>query len=88
MNKLDDWRKQIDRVDASIIKLLAKRFSIVEKIGKYKKENQLSSLDKHRWDMLLTENLNLAKSHNLSKDFIKKLFNTIHQYSLKLQKDL
>lgn len=84
-NKLDSWRKKIDALDGKIINLLAKRLEIVKKIGRYKKEHQLSPLDKKRWDKILEENSNLAKSHNLSADFIKKLFDIIHLYSLKLQ---
>ena len=87
MDKLENWRKQIDDVDEKILNLLAKRISIVKKIGNYKKQNNLSALDEKRWDRVLKLTLSKAELLNLSKDFIKKLLTLIHKYSLKIQNE-
>lgn len=87
MNSLEGLRKQIDSVDEKIFILLSKRMGIVREIGKVKKENNLSVLDKKRWDKILNSTLSKADTLNLSKDFIKKFYNLIHKYSLQLQKE-
>lgn len=51
---LDDLRKEIDTIDRAIIELLAKRFSVVKKIGEYKKIHKLSPLDASRWNALIS----------------------------------
>lgn len=84
-NQLEKVRKQIDTVDQRILNLLAKRLALVKKVGQYKKTHNISTLDQQRWSQVLELNLNNAKSLNLSGVFIKRIFSTIHQYSLKVQ---
>ena len=47
-NKLKSYRKKIDIVDDEIIKLLIKRFRLVEKAINYKLKNGLKKIDKKR----------------------------------------
>lgn len=84
-NTLENWREKIDDIDEKILKLLAKRKSLVEKIGKYKKQNNIPSLDEKRWNQILTLSLKNAESLKLSKIFVKNLMTLIHKYSLKTQ---
>ena len=83
--QLQNWRKTIDALDQNLLELLAKRMSIVEKIGKLKKEHGISVLDKKRWDKMLKCNLKKGNTLRLSKTFIKNLLTLIHEYSLKIQ---
>ncbi len=84
--KLAGWRKQIDIQDEKMLEILAKRFEIIKKIGKLKKENNLPVLDKKRWQKVLMSNLDKAKKLDLPEDFVKKLLSLIHQYSLRSEK--
>lgn len=86
-DKLEDWRKQIDALDEELLHILGKRFNIVREIGKYKKAKGIPPLDQKRWQTVLESQLSKAKLHNLSKDFIKKLYNLIHEYSLEIEAD-
>ncbi len=79
---LDNLRKEIDAVDSEIISLLAKRMEIVEKIGKYKKENNLPPIDNNRWQLLLQSLLQKADSFKLSKELVKAIYNQIHEHAL------
>lgn len=83
--QLDNLRKQIDAVDEKILISIAERMSIVRKIGKYKKEQQLSAFDEKRQAQVLKTNLGKGEGLKLSKKFIKNLFRLIHQYSLEIQ---
>ena len=76
--QLDDLRKQIDEIDTAIVNLLAKRMKVVEKVGKYKKENNLPPLDKSRWQEVIKS----------KKGFVKKIYNIIHEEALKIEKSL
>lgn len=88
MNKqIYNWREQIDMVDEKILSLLAKRGEIVKRIGQIKKKQNIPVLDTNRWDKVLTSLLTKGDSLGLSKDFIEKLFNLIHKYSIKIQKE-
>ena len=85
-NKLQGYRKQIDKIDEEIIKLLAKRFETVTKIDKFKKENNLSIIDNNRFQKVLNKVKNIASKHGISVSFIQDMYNLIHKYSCELEK--
>ena len=85
-NKLEEYRRQIDKIDEEIIKLLAKRFETVTKIGRFKKENNLSIIDKDRFQKVLDKVKNIASKHRISVSFIQDMYNLIHKYSCELEK--
>lgn len=88
MNKeIDNWRKQIDLLDEKVLSILAKRTKIVRKISQLKKKQNIPVVDKKRWDKLISSLLSRSDSLGLSKEFIEKLFNIIHKYSIKTQKE-
>jgi chorismate mutase len=86
MNKLDIYRKQIDKIDIQIIWLLKKRFDLVKnKILPYKQNLNIQIIQSKRYNQII-QNL-LQKSDRLvSKKLIKEMRNIIHQHSIKLQK--
>ena len=47
---LNDYRKEIDRIDDQLIALFAKRMETAEKIAAYKKANGLRVLDRFGLD--------------------------------------
>lgn len=55
--ELENWRKEIDAIDASMAELFGKRMAIAEKIGVYKKENRLPIHDPEREKEVLKKNL-------------------------------
>lgn len=85
MDHLEALRKQIDAIDERILTSLAKRMNVARKIGKFKKNQQISAFDKERWQDLLKSNVKKGETLGLSKAFIKNLLNLIHKYSLEIQ---
>ena len=85
---LENYRKQIDLIDKKILELLKERFVITDKIWLYKKQNNISVLQPQRYKQLLEEKIKLWKSYWLDEEFIKKIFDTIHTYSVKSQEKL
>jgi chorismate mutase len=85
MHTLDDLRHEIDKYDEKLLEILAARMNVAEKIGKYKKENNLTILQSGRWDELLKERSEKAVKKGLSEDFILKVLRAIHQESINRQ---
>ncbi|MEB0222521.1 chorismate mutase, partial [Pseudomonas sp. AB12(2023)] len=52
-DKLTELRNQIDKIDDLVIQKMAERMKIVEKIGNYKKDNNITILQVNRWDEIL-----------------------------------
>ena len=85
MSKLIEYRNEIDAIDTSIITLLAERFSVVKKVGEYKKEHNLPPLQPTRWQEVLDSRKAQAKELGISPECIQKIWNTIHEYALELE---
>ncbi len=84
--KLADLRKEIDAVDKDLLASLAKRAKIAQRIGKLKKAQGVPPLDEKRWQQLLDKILHLAGTMDLSRDFVKKIYELIHNHSLELER--
>lgn len=85
MHTIDDLRQEIDNFDNKLLEILASRMNVAEKIGRYKKENNLTILQSGRWDELLQERTQKASEKGLSEEFILKVLRAIHQESINRQ---
>ncbi|MDR2424388.1 MAG: bifunctional 3-deoxy-7-phosphoheptulonate synthase/chorismate mutase type II [Prevotellaceae bacterium] len=85
---LSKMREEIDLLDDEIIQKLSLRMKISEKIGQYKKENNVTILQMDRWSSIVGNRLNMGKAMGLSEDFLKKYLDLIHQESINIQSDV
>lgn len=60
---LDKYRDEIDSLDREIISLLDKRFEVTEKVGNYKKENNIPVLNQNREAAIITKLKQLNLKH-------------------------
>jgi len=84
-SQLEMLRDLIDRADEELLQVVSKRMSIVQKIGEYKKENNVTILQIKRWEEILRNQLQTGNNLALSSDFIKHLYLLIHDESIRLQ---
>ena len=82
---LAQLRGRIDDLDASLIEILSQRMKISQEIGDYKKKNSIAVLQSNRYNEILQQCINQAISKNLNSDFIKKIYEIIHEESIKTQ---
>jgi chorismate mutase len=83
MGLLNKQRKEIDRIDEEIVDLLAKRLDIVKEIKDIKNKNKLPHLDKDRFQEILDKRKQQAQELGLDLKYIEKIFDLIHEESLK-----
>ncbi len=81
-DNLNSQRIKIDKLDASLIKILGKRMKVVEAIGRYKAHNNIPALQPKRFEEILNKNIQLGKNEKLSEGFIRAIMNAIHEESL------
>jgi chorismate mutase len=82
---LEDWRDQIDELDLQIINLLAKRMEKVCEIGKLKKDAQLPIHNYRRQQKVMKYWMNQAEKNQLSTDFIRRIYEVVHEHALELE---
>ena len=87
-NKLEELRSEIDKLDEELIDILARRMMIVEEIGYYKKENKITILQLKRWRQLIHDRIEAGIKLGLSKEFILKLLESLHEETIQRQIDV
>jgi chorismate mutase len=78
-------REQIDHIDDEIMQKFAQRMKISEKIGQYKKENNVTILQVTRWEEIIQTRVALCKAMGLSEEFTTDLLKLIHHESIQVQ---
>src|SRR5690606_31987499 len=87
-DKLAELRQQIDKLDDAILKQIGDRMKIAEKIGEYKRDNNVTILQVSRWDEILEKRVQLAKALALSEDFTSKYLELLHNESIRKQNEV
>lgn len=78
-------REQIDLLDDEIMQKLSARMKISEKIGQYKKENNVTILQVSRWEEIIQTRISLGKAMGLNEEFTHDLLKLIHHESIQVQ---
>ena len=76
---LNDYRKEIDRIDDQLIALFARRMETAEKIAEYKKANGLRVLDARREKEKMREILD--KTPDDLREYVSSLYSLIFELS-------
>ena len=82
---LDKLREQINHIDDELMQLISQRMSIAEKIGEYKKNNNVTIFQQGRWNEVLEKALGKASKVGLSEEFITRYMDAIHMESINRQ---
>ena len=85
LDTLGELRQQIDVYDEHLLDLLEKRMKISEKIGRYKKENNITILQSLRWDEIMKRAISKGAAKGISVEAINEIFKAIHQESINIQ---
>ncbi|MEN8138437.1 MAG: chorismate mutase [Bacteroidota bacterium] len=88
INKLSALRKQIDELDHRLIAMLAQRMDVAKEIGLLKKESNVAVLQANRWDDIVHDRHDMGVEKGLSEEFMKRVFEAIHQESINKQDKL
>ncbi|BDD04031.1 bifunctional 3-deoxy-7-phosphoheptulonate synthase/chorismate mutase type II [Aureibacter tunicatorum] len=82
---LTELREKIDQVDHDIFNILSERMHLVEEIGQYKKENNVTVFQVNRWNEILKTRAEWAHELGLNEEFMADLFTLIHDASIRRQ---
>lgn len=85
INALATLREQINHIDDELLTLIGQRMKVADKIGEYKKRNNITILQTNRWNDLLARAFKKGEHLGLSKDFIVKYYDAVHMESISHQ---
>jgi chorismate mutase len=85
---LELLRREIDKMDAELLDIMNKRMRIVDEIGQYKKDNNITILQIQRWSDIFYDRLNLGSRLGLSREFLIELLQLMHEESIRRQEEI
>ena len=85
MSLLDDYRVQIDSIDAKLVPLFLERMAVTQKVGEYKKQNGLPVLDSGREQEVIAAKTALAHDPTEKAD-VARLYESIMAISRRQQR--
>ena len=85
MDELGELRSIINILDEQLLVTLEQRMKVTEKIGHYKKENNITIYQSKRWEEIIGRMLDKGKRKGISEETINNIFKAIHQESIERQ---
>ena len=86
--KLEKLRSEIDKIDAELIDILSRRMGIIDEIGTYKSQNNITILQLKRWRQIVEDRLGAGLESGLQEDFLQKLLEIVHVESIRRQTEI
>lgn len=87
-SRLESLRTEIDKLDGELLQILAKRLEIIDEIGDYKRDNNITILQMKRWAGIITDRLSIGTNLGLDETFLRKILNLIHKESIQRQTNI
>ena len=78
-------REQINHIDDELMTLISQRMKVADKIGTYKRDNNITILQTNRWNEILDKAVSKGELLGLSKEFIVRYFDAVHLESISHQ---
>lgn len=85
---LEVLRRQIDEIDNALIELLAKRMRISREIGTFKREHKMTVVQTGRYTEILDKRGAQGVLCGMAPEFMKTVFEAIHEESVRQQIDV
>ena len=85
LENLEHLRHEIDEIDEELLNLLSARMKVAERIGEYKKRNNIAILQTTRWNEILERGVAKGQTRGLSEEFISHFLKAVHQESINHQ---
>jgi len=85
MQDINDYRRQIDLIDAQLVHLFEQRLNLVRQVADYKKTHQIAVLQSSREEDVLQQAVAALKNPDYAQE-IEALFRSMLQISRQLQK--
>lgn len=85
MNRLSELREGVDEIDSQLLDLLSQRMDVVREMGRLKTEQNVSTLQPHRWQEILDDRVKRGVERALSADFVLQIMQSVHEEAIRQQ---
>ncbi|MDW3210863.1 MAG: chorismate mutase [Reichenbachiella sp.] len=86
--RLKELRSKIDKIDSELLEVMGARMQVAEEIALHKKEHNITILQVNRYEEIMNDRIKKGKSVLLKEEFVKHLYELIHDNSIKRQTEI
>jgi chorismate mutase len=83
--QIEDIRQMVDSLDAEIVDIISRRMQLAKTLGGIKAENNIPIYQPERWREIIENRTKQGKDLDLNEEFVLKLFEVVHDKSIKVQ---
>lgn len=83
--RMEQLRREVDGLDNQLLEVLSSRLDIVREMGRLKREQNVSTLQPHRWDAIVKDRVKKGGKLSLSEDFVLELMQAVHEEAIRMQ---
>lgn len=87
VDRLSELREKVDEIDSGLLDLLGQRMEIVREMGRLKTEQNVSTLQPHRWQEIVRDRVRKGVGLDLSEDFVLQVMQSIHEEAIRQQEE-
>lgn len=87
-DRLAQLRRIIDSIDEELVQIIGKRMKVIEEIGYYKRDNNITIFQLERWNEIIQTRSSVGSQLGLDPDFILRIMQEIHQESILRQTEI
>ena len=88
MNSLEEFRREIDQIDAILLDALGRRLGICAQVAHFKRANGIPMMQPSRVEAVKDRAAALAASHGLRPEFVRELYGLIIAEACRLEDDI
>lgn len=86
--KLQEYRVQIDALDAELIDALAQRFEIVSEVGVLKSHEGMTAIQPERAQAVIDKAVEMGVAKGLDADFVRRLYEMMIDHAHVLEDEI
>ncbi|MCF7848772.1 MAG: bifunctional 3-deoxy-7-phosphoheptulonate synthase/chorismate mutase type II [Kiritimatiellales bacterium] len=83
--RMEQLRREVDGLDNQLLDALSSRMNIVREMGRLKREQNVSTLQPHRWNEIVQDRVEKGANLSLSNDFVLELMQAVHEEAIRQQ---
>ena len=83
--EIEEIRMRVTDLDDHLFNLLSERMQMSDEVGRLKRENNIMILQQAHWTNIIASRLDKSEDYNLTKQFVRKMMDAIHQESIRHQ---
>ena len=88
MNSLEDFRREIDKLDGMLLEALGRRLSVCAEVARFKKSNNIPMMQPTRVEAVKDRVASIAARHDLRPEFVRELYGKIIDEACRLEDDI